>query len=247
MQQIRISSLRRQDRKVLPYHCYNLRRKSHVSASSTVKDDASVEEETINWLRRVVIGLNLCPFAERPLRQDKVLIDVVRGSDDEEILSRVFDQLLFRTTEPGTTLVVCPECHPDDFHSYLDMLELIETGIIKDDSTFEGVIQVAPFHPLFQFEGSEPDSVDNWTNRSPYPLFHILREDEVTLAVDRLDGDAGKVWRRNAGLIQAMEKDFGSDGLQDIMRGETGATEQQTQLRELLKCHRIDLSNNKGE
>jgi hypothetical protein len=220
----------------------SLLRANHNDVATNSPDDAVVKEETLNWLRRVVIGLNLCPFAERPLRQDAVHIDIVRGNDDEEILSKVFDQLLVRTTQPGTTLVVCPECYPTEFESYLDVLELIETGIIKDDATFEGVVQVAPFHPLFQFEGSEPDSIDNWTNRSPYPLFHILREDEVSAAVDRLDGDAGKVWKRNADLIQALEQALDSEGFQEVMRGEPSASKQ-TRIRDILKSHRIDMSS----
>ena len=211
---------------------------SHVASD----DDATVEAQTMQWLRRVVMGLNLCPFA----RQDTVRTTIVRGNDDESILSRVFDELVTRTTEPGTTLVVCPECHPNDFASYLDLLELIETGLIQGDATFEGVVQVAPFHPLFQFEGSEPDDIDNWTNRAPFPLFHILREDEVTTAVDRLDGDAGKVWRRNAGLMQAMERDLGMDGFQQVMRGNPTAGEsKQVRLRDLLKQYRTELSADK--
>jgi uncharacterized protein len=220
-------------------------RSAHTHVGNNLLDDVAVKEQTMQWLRQVVVGLNLCPFADKPLRQNAIQIAIVRGMNEERILSSVFDELLARTTQPGTTLVVCPECHPDDFESYLYVLDLIETGIIKDDATFEGVVQVAPFHPLFQFEGSEPESVDNWTNRAPFPIFHILREDEVTLAVDRLDGDAGKVWRRNADLIQAMEEDLGSEGLHQVMQG-VPLTDQ-TRIRDLLKRHRIDLTGKKAD
>ena len=83
-----------------------------------------------------------------------------------------------------------------------------------------GNVQVAPFHPLFQFEGSDLDGIDNYTNRSPYPIFHLLREDEVAQAVDQLDGDAGKVWKRNIGLLEAMQQELGMDAFRQIMKGD---------------------------
>jgi hypothetical protein len=217
----------------------NLHQRIFHHTVENILDDANVQEETMMWLRRVVIGLNLCPFAEKPLREKLIRTRVVRGDDDEIILSAVFDELVARADSPGTTLIICPECHPESFELYLNILHLIEEGLIKDDETFEGIVQVAAFHPHFQFEGSEPDDVDNWTNRSPYPLFHILREDEVSQAVDRLDGDAGKVWRRNAKLIQSIDQTLGRETLQNIMRAKD-TDSAQGQLRAILKQVRLD-------
>ena len=80
-----------------------------------------------------------------------------------------------------------------------------------ENLNLHGIVQLAPFHPQFVFEGSAPDGIDNYTNRSPYPMFHILREDEVSRAVDKLDGDAGKVWRRNIDLLEMMVDRFGKE------------------------------------
>jgi hypothetical protein len=198
-------------------------------------DDASIHEEVLSWVRRVIIGINLCPFAEKPLRQDRIRVQVVRGDNNETILSSVLDELIARTTTPGTTLVVCPEYYPDDFESFLDLNELIEEGLIKDDDTFDGVLQVVPFHPLFQFEGSQPSSIDNWTNRSPYPLFHILREDEVSRAVDQLQGDSGKVWRRNLEVMQQLSIELGADTLQNFIQGKEIDETKLARLQEILK------------
>jgi hypothetical protein len=112
-----------------------------------------------------------------------------------------------RRSAEGTTLLVCPRCHPSDFGSYLDVVRIVEDGLqrrgLADD------VQVAPFHPEFVFEGSSESSPDNWTNRSPYPTFHVLREDEVTLAVEKIDGDAGRVWKRNVNLLNDLHHRLG--------------------------------------
>lgn len=215
---------------------------SHRDADVVDGADATIREDTLTWLKGAIIGLNLCPFADKPYRQNAVHLAIVHGTDDDTILSAIYDEMLTRTTESGTTLVICPEYHPDDFEAYLDLLALVENGIIQGDAQFEGVVQVAPFHPLFQFEGSGADSVDNWTNRSPYPIFHILREEEVTKAVDQIDGDAGKVWRRNVSLLQAIARDMGSDSLPGIMRGKVDKPKKAI-LRELLRKFRIEFSS----
>lgn len=98
--------------------------------------------------------------------------------------------------------------------------------------------EVAPFHPLFQFEGSDAESVDNWTNRSPYPIFHILREDEVGRAADSLDGDAGRVWKRNVGLLEALQTELGPSGVERIFTSKA-TTEEKTSLHRILKEHRL--------
>jgi hypothetical protein len=89
----------------------------------------------------------------------------------------------------------------------MSLVQYIEEDVMEN-LNLHGIVQLAPFHPQFVFEGSAPDGIDNYTNRSPYPMFHILREDEVSRAVDKLDGDAGKVWRRNIDLLETMVDRF---------------------------------------
>ncbi|KAL7435837.1 hypothetical protein ACHAXM_004880 [Skeletonema potamos] len=185
------------------------------------EEDKEIKNKTLNWIKQVVIRLNLCPFAERPLRENKVKVSVVRGNDDEFVAAAVVYELISRSDEQheGTTIVVAPEFYPDDFERYMDLVQYIEDGVMEEHD-LHGLVQIAPFHPKFEFSGSGGDGVDNYTNRSPYPMFHILRENEVSLAVDKLGGDASKVWQRNVNLLEGMDKKFGRDGLKKIMKGE---------------------------
>ncbi|KAL9185751.1 hypothetical protein ACHAXT_003528 [Thalassiosira profunda] len=178
-----------------------------------------VRSHTLEWIKRVVIGYNLCPFAERPLRDDKLRISVVRGPDDEYVASAVAYELIARTTKPGTTVVVAPEYYPDDFVRYMSLVQHIEDELM-DEHELHGVVQLAPFHPRFEFAGSGEAGVDNYTNRSPYPIFHILREDEVEGAVAKLGGDASKVWGRNVRLLEGMEERWGREGVERAMKGD---------------------------
>lgn len=170
----------------------------------------------MQWLNEVVIGMNLCPFADLPMRKKQIQVNVLRGSKVESILQHIRKELIHRVDTPGTTLIVCPELYPDDFHSYLDVLDLVQQ-ILENEPQLDGHVQVAPFHPLFQFQGSDWDDSDNWTNRSPYPIFHILREEEVTRAVDKIGGDAGLVWKRNVELLETMERELGLEALEQVM------------------------------
>jgi hypothetical protein len=196
-----------------------------------VVDDEDVEEITMQWVRRVVVGLNLCPFAERPLQTQKLACRVLRGSDDDLTAKHVLFEAHRRVDVPGTSLMVCPECHPDDFLQYLDLLHAIEEAIAE--AGLEGAIQVAPFHPLFRFEGSKVDDPGDWTNRSPFPMFHILREGEVTQAAQRaLDGDAGKVWMRNVDLLEELHEELGPETFESVMKG---AEEMKPDVQEVVR------------
>jgi hypothetical protein len=180
------------------------------------EDDVIVREKTIHWLNDVVIGMNLCPFADKPMRKKQIHIHILRGTKVEWIVEQMWNELHYRVRAPGTALMVCPELHPNNFNAYLDVLDLVQR-IIESEPTLEGQVQVAPFHPFFHFEGSKEEDSDNWTNRSPYPIFHILREEEVTRAVDKIGGDAGLVWKRNIELLEMIEKELGTKALEQIM------------------------------
>ena len=83
----------------------------------------------------------------------------------------------------------------------------------------DGHVQIAAFHPNFAFDGSADDNVDVYTNRSPYPMFHVLREDEVGEAVKKLGGDPGKVWRRNKRLLEILEEKIGRSKVVQVLFG----------------------------
>eukprot|EP00521_Asterionellopsis_glacialis_P016602 CAMPEP_0195295432 /NCGR_PEP_ID=MMETSP0707-20130614/17380_1 /TAXON_ID=33640 /ORGANISM="Asterionellopsis glacialis, Strain CCMP134" /LENGTH=313 /DNA_ID=CAMNT_0040356663 /DNA_START=136 /DNA_END=1074 /DNA_ORIENTATION=+ len=184
--------------------------------------DYVVEKLTTDWLKRIVIGLNLCPFADKPFRDDKLHIKVIRGNDPEVLLGAIVYEALQRVQQPGTTLVVAPECFPDDFESYLEVVQAFEEDILPyplphlHSDSLEGIIQVAPFHPYFEFQGSGSDGIDNYTNRSPYPIFHILREEEVEWAVSKLGGDASRVWQRNVDLLEDLDDTMGRSNVEHL-------------------------------
>lgn len=145
-----------------------------------------VEANTRRWLEDAVIGLNLCPFAAAPYRKGLVRIAVEESDDPEWALGRVVDEIeRLATTTPdelSTTLVVTPACF-DDYWAYLDAAAALDD--LLDRSGLRGAIQLATFHPDYQFADEPPGSVSHYTNRSPYPVFHLIREAEIDDAVAR--------------------------------------------------------------
>ncbi|OEU07980.1 DUF1415-domain-containing protein, partial [Fragilariopsis cylindrus CCMP1102] len=169
--------------------------------------------DTLDWLENVVIQYNLCPFAEQSLLKNQLNIDVIQGSNQTDILAAVLGECLRLKDTPGTTLIVCPNLFPNNFIAYLEILNILTEGILPDND-LDGIIQIASFHPFFMFGDSDSDSsdnddttnIENYTNRSPYPIFHLLREAEVSYAVDSLDGDDSKVWKRNIAFLKTVEQ-----------------------------------------
>jgi hypothetical protein len=198
------------------------------------KEDQVVIERTLDWVQRVVIGLNLCPFADKPLQQGNLHIDVVEGTDQVEILSHLLAECLVRQTNPGTSLIVCPDLFPANFRSFLEVYNMLQDGVLVDHDLTDD-LQVAPFHPFFEFEGSRADDIDNWTNRSPYPIFHILREEEVSFAVDALQGDASKVWKRNVQLMEQLEQELDSSQVEQLLKGQPQRDEDRQKVNEILQ------------
>ena len=134
--------------------------------------------ETRRWLERAVIGLNLCPFAKAVHAKGQVRYVLSAATAPDALLEQLAAELLLLRETPAaqvdTTLLV----HPDVLGDFLEQADalVVELGL-------EGVLQVASFHPQYQFAGSEPDDIANYTNRSPHPTLHLLREDSVERAV----------------------------------------------------------------
>jgi hypothetical protein len=191
-------------------------------------DNDIIRQVTLDWLQRIVIGLSFCPFAEQPFRANQVFLHVVRGNDETFLLPQVLQHMIYHKTLSGTTLVVCPECHPLDFSAYCNVLAVIEEDLIPNYDLV-GHVQVASFHPLYEFAGSGPYGIDNWTNRAPYPMFHILREADVTKAVDKLGGHehATKVWQRNIDLLEYLQDKVGRRNVERYIQQQQLSQEQQ--------------------
>lgn len=141
--------------------------------------------DTVRWLERAVIGLNLCPFAKGVHVKGLIHYAVACTDDLEEVLELLCTELSALMDSPAevrdTTLLILPHCLHDflDFNDFLGRAEALLEGMNLD-----GTLQIASFHPQYQFAGTDADDVTNCTNRSPYPTLHLLREESIDRAVE---------------------------------------------------------------
>ncbi len=140
--------------------------------------------QTRTWVERFVVGLDVCPFARRELERDSIRYVPVSAASFERALLALIDECRRLDDDAGieTTLVVLTD-GVEDFDDYLDLLGLAEA--LLDDQGYEGVYQLASFHPDYCFDGVAEDDPANYTNRSPYPMLHLLRETGVEQALSR--------------------------------------------------------------
>lgn len=159
-------------------------------------------EATRRWVETFVIGLNLCPFAKRELVRDRIRIAVTEADSAMELLPVLKVELERMQSDDsiGTTLLVHPEALKD-FNAYLDFLGVANELLV--DLNLEGDIQIASFHPDYQFEGTSVDDASNYTNRSPYPMLHLIREDDISWAVEN-HPDVDGIPARNIALMEEM-------------------------------------------
>jgi len=165
--------------------------------------DDAVLAATKHWLETAVIGLNLCPFAKAVYVKNQVRLVVSQARHADDLLEELDKELDLLVATPAeeidTTLLIHPTLF-DDFLDFNDFLEIAE-GVV-DEHGLEGVIQLASFHPQFQFEGTEPDDIGNYTNRAPFAILHLLREESVERAVEAFP-EAESIFEQN---IQTLEK-----------------------------------------
>lgn len=157
---------------------------------------------TRNWVETVVVGLNFCPFAKRELVNGSVRFTVCEATDEEQLLQYLQHELQRLDNEPdlATTLLIHPYVL-GDFMVYNDFLA--EANGLLSVLDMEGVYQVASFHPHYQFAGTVPDDAENYTNRSPYPMLHLLREASLEVAIDRYP-NVDDIPGRNIELTQKL-------------------------------------------
>ena len=170
----------------------------------TTLDAATVTDHTRQWLEKAVIGLNLCPFAKAPHVKNLVRISVSQARHLDGFLEDLDRELQLLGDTPAdeleTTLLVHPTLFPD-FDTFNQMLDIADAAVV--DNGLEGIIQIAPFHPDFQFEGTDSDDIGNYTNRSPYPTLHLIREDSIAKAAQAFL-DASAIFERNIALLEKM-------------------------------------------
>jgi hypothetical protein len=173
--------------------------------------------DTVRWLERAVIGLNLCPFAKAPHVKGQIHYVVSQAKGLEGLRDELIEQLQAMAALPAdareTVLLIVPQMLHDflEFNDFLD-----EADGVLQELDMEGEFQVASFHPQFQFADTEPDDITNFTNRSPYPTLHLLREDSIDRAVEAFP-EAETIYETNMATLEKL----GIQGWQKLNVGPT--------------------------
>jgi len=178
--------------------------------------------ETRAWVERAVIGLNLCPFAKAPQTKGQVRYVLSEARAREALLAALVDELNLLAEAPAerveTTLLIHPHVL-EDFADYNDFLGIAEDAVAE--LGLEGILQVASFHPHYQFADSTADDLTNATNRSPYPTLHLLREESVERAVAAFP-EAEAIFEANMATMRRLGRE-GWEALQQQIRASQGS------------------------
>jgi hypothetical protein len=171
-------------------------------------DDEAIIAATRRWVDRAVVGLNLCPFAKAVVVKEQVRYVVSPARTPEELLEQLMNELQdLADTDPeqvDTTLLI----HPFVLNDFLDFNEFLDVADAAiEDMRLDGEIQVASFHPDYQFADTDLNDISNYTNRAPYPILQLLREESIDRAVEAIP-DAAEIFEKN---IETLEK-LGHEG-----------------------------------
>ena len=175
-------------------------------------DSDTVVQDTVRWLERAVIALNLCPFAKAVHTKAQIHYVVSAATDGRELLQDLQRELEalaeIAPDQRDTTLLMAPACLEDflDFNDFLAHADALLVALELDED-----YQIADFHPQYQFGGTNPDEMGNFTNRSPYPTLHLLREDSIDKAGEVFP-EAETIYERN---METLEK-IGIEGWLDL-------------------------------
>ena len=179
-----------------------------------MNDISQIENRVRRWLERAVIGLNLCPFAKSVYVKDQVRIAICQAQDRHALTAQLYEELQLLASTPAqqtdTTLLVVP-CMFEQFSDFNDYLDIAEA--VLDELELVGEVQLASFHPFYQFANTEPDDLSNYTNRAPYPILHLLREDSLDKAAEQYP-DASVIFQRNVAVV----RELGVDGWRRLLQ-----------------------------
>lgn len=167
-------------------------------------DSQAVIDLTRAWVDRAVIGLNLCPFAKAVQIKGQVRYVVSDATDAETLLADLHAELLALADADPSQVDTTVLIHPgvlQDFYDYNGFLNVADACV--EDLELDGIIQIASFHPQYQFADSGPDDIENYTNRSPFPILHLLREDSIERAVAAFP-DASDIYERNMATLRRL-------------------------------------------
>lgn len=154
------------------------------------------------WVESIVVGMNLCPFAGRELVNNRVRFVVTEADSEQQLLMALEAEFEVLGGDPSveTTLLIHPKVLAD-FHDYNQFLGLADGLLLAME--LEGIYQIASFHPHYQFAGTHVDDVENFTNRSPYPMLHLIREDSLDRVIAEYP-DVDKIPARNVALVNSL-------------------------------------------
>ncbi|MGK0375112.1 MAG: hypothetical protein ACJA2E_001588 [Arenicella sp.] len=161
-----------------------------------------VEKQVENWLTSIVINLNLCPFAQREYRKKSIRFKTSFAETEQDIIADLIVELslLNKQQELETSLLILPSGLAE-FEYFNDFIGIAES--LLDEMNLDGVLQIASFHPQYRFAGTTPDDAENFTNRAPYPMLHILRESSLDWAVDN-HPDSNQIPLDNIALMNKL-------------------------------------------
>ena len=166
--------------------------------------DDEVLEKTRHWLEAAVIGLNLCPFAKAVYVKNQVRLVVSKARHADDLLEELDRELDLLVATPASEIDTTLLIHPTLFGDFLDFNDFLEVaeGVV-DEHGLEGVIQLASFHPQFQFDGTELDDISNYTNRAPFAILHLLREGSVERALEAFP-QADAIFEANIATLEKL-------------------------------------------
>ncbi len=166
---------------------------------------SQVVQDSRQWVENFVIRLGLCPFAAKPYEEDRLRFVEAQSNDFDALLRQLLGEVLYLTEQPiaalSTTLFVCPQ-GLEDFMDFLDFVETIQS--LLQEAKADEYVQLAHFHPDYQFEGTESADPANRTNRSPYPMIQLLRVEEVSKAIEQYP-DVEGIPARNMAMLRKKE------------------------------------------
>jgi len=184
-------------------------------------EDDEIVRATRNWVERAVIGLTLCPFANSVHTKGLIRYSVSHAQSPDALLADLHGELqALSQVSPDvveTTLLVAP-CVLSDFLEYSDFLKRADRALEK--LGLDGIVQIASFHPDYQFGDMAADDPANCSNRSPYPTLHLLREASVTRSVQAFP-EASRIFEKNIATLRAL----GREGFARVLSGEDERTE----------------------
>ena len=167
-------------------------------------NDEQVLIQTKHWLEKAVIGLNLCPFAKAVYVKNQVRLVVSKARHADDLLEELDRELDLLVATPAAQIDTTLLIHPTLFEDFLDFNDFLEVaeGVV-DEHALEGVVQLASFHPKFQFDATGPDDIGNYTNRAPFAMLHLLREESVERAVEAFP-EAESIFEQNIATLEKL-------------------------------------------